>query len=223
MVAMDCVPELAVTKRKMISSSKMAKRLRRLSSHRMWNVSRVREHSQSHPPAAVQPAVKARKAHPRTAPRFVRDNQPPDVSPNSGYDGENGTPAFARSCGKAASFRELLCRIPEETLFQLQQIYEALEEPVGGAGNGHGGIRRKSTSSLPRSTLPTAPFGDHMEDEQSGPDGGSGSVVHTPHRRSKKRARGEEEPATASKAERIEDSSPMQRKKKKARRKSNAT
>lgn len=63
----------------------------------------------------------------------------------------------------AAASRELLCRIPEETLFQLQQIYEAIEESNGISSNGSGGggdggliggkgSRRKSTSSLPSLT-----------------------------------------------------------------------
>ncbi len=86
--------------------------------------------------------------------RFVRENQvhdDGDADPNQGGDD---------AAAAAATSRELLCRIPEETLFQLQQIYEAIEESNGINSNGLGGVcgtggkgnRRKSTSSLPSLT-----------------------------------------------------------------------
>ncbi|CAB1102779.1 unnamed protein product [Ectocarpus sp. CCAP 1310/34] len=169
---MDCLPELVVAKRKTISSSKMAKRLR----------------------------------------RFVGENQRPDAP--EGGDGDVGDDDVTNAT-KPAATGELLCRIPEETLFQLQQIYEALE--------GASGV--KPASRAPSLTdIIAASAGDNGETE---PSGGNEASVVTPEKTTKKRARGGEEPATASKANggggggsSIGASPKM---KKKARRKSNAT
>lgn len=119
--------------------------------------------------------------------RFVRDNQRPDAPSDHEGDGdENGATASASVGGKPASFGELLCRIPEETLFQLQQIYEALEESVGG---GNGGSRRKSTSSVPSLTTliasPSAAAGGRIEDEQTGHNDVDDASVRTPGKKSK--------------------------------------
>ncbi|CAM9217000.1 unnamed protein product [Hapterophycus canaliculatus] len=183
---MDCVPELAVTKRTTVSSAKMARRLR----------------------------------------RFVRDNQPPDAPPKAEQGGHSDDDAD-RSTRPA----ELLCRIPEETLFQLQQIYEALEDSSRDAncgGGSSGGNRRKSApgaSSL-GSLLATSASGGEGRDGK--PDGEG--VLQTPAKRSKqKRSRGGDddvkpEPATDSKATtQAADVPSPKKKKKKGRRKSNAT
>ncbi|CAM9639181.1 unnamed protein product [Ectocarpus sp. 12 AP-2014] len=163
---MDCLPELVVAKRKTISSSKMAKRLR----------------------------------------RFVGENQRSDAPEDGDDDARNAT--------KPAASGELLCRIPEETLFQLQQIYEALEGAISGV---------KPASSAPSLTdLIAASAGDNGEAE---PSGGNEASVVTPEKTTKqKRVRGGEEPATASKAKKGSSigASPKMMKKK-ARRKSNAT
>ncbi|CAN0290053.1 unnamed protein product [Ectocarpus sp. 12 AP-2014] len=170
---MDCLPELVVAKRKTISSSKMAKRLR----------------------------------------RFVGENQRPDAP--EGGDGDVGDDDV-RNATKPAASGELLCRIPEETLFQLQQIYEALE----------GACSVKPASSAPSLTdLIAASAGDNGEAE---PSGGNEASVVTPKKATKqKRLRGSEEPATASKASGGGAGSSIgaspKMKKKKARRKSNAT
>jgi len=90
--------------------------------------------------------------------RFVRENQVYDDDGDANLEEGDGDVATATTLS-----RELLCRIPEETLFQLQQIYEALEESNGISSNGSGGSggvggtrgegsRRKSTSSLPSLT-----------------------------------------------------------------------
>lgn len=79
--------------------------------------------------------------------RFVRENQPDDDNSNNQDAGDVDD---SGNSSRPAS-GELLCRIPEETLFQLQQVYEALEESNGinSGGGGGGGSRRKSTSSAP--------------------------------------------------------------------------
>ncbi|CAM9196039.1 unnamed protein product [Ectocarpus sp. 4 AP-2014] len=145
--------------------------------------------------------------------RFVGENQRPDAPEDGDGDvGEDDVP----SATKPAASGELLCRIPEETLFQLQQIYEALESA--------GGV--KPVSSAPSLTdLISASAGDKGGAE---PSGGNEASVVTPEKTTKqKRVRGGEEPATASKANgggagsSIGTSPKM--KKKKARRKSNAT
>ncbi|CAM9563451.1 unnamed protein product [Scytosiphon promiscuus] len=161
--------------------------------------------------------------------RFVRDNQPPDV-PAEPEEGEDLDDENNRSTRPAA---ELLCRIPEETLFQLQQIYEALEDSTGGGVGGEGisgGNRRKSApgpSSLRSLIASSAPRADEEQEGRSESHGG----VRTPAKSSKqKRARGgdqdvQPEPATDSKAtsRTAVDAASPKRKKKKGRRKSNAT
>lgn len=51
--------------------------------------------------------------------RFVRDNQRPDPTDTADQD--------VPGVGEATATAELVCRVPDETLFQLQQIYEALD------------------------------------------------------------------------------------------------
>ncbi|CAM9748745.1 unnamed protein product [Ectocarpus fasciculatus] len=143
--------------------------------------------------------------------RFVNENQRPDA-PEEG-DGDV-VDDDVRNATKPAASGELLCRIPEETLFQLQQIYEALE--------GASGV--KSASSAPSLTdLIAASAGNSGEAEPE--SGGNETSVVTPEKTSKqKRARGDEDPATASKANSSGGgTSSKMMKKKKARRKSNAT
>ncbi|CAM9593259.1 unnamed protein product [Ectocarpus sp. 8 AP-2014] len=145
--------------------------------------------------------------------RFVGENQRPDAP--EGGDGDVGDDDVPNATKPAAS-GELLCRIPEETLFQLQQIYEALE--------GASGV--KPASSAPSLTdLIAASVGDGGEAEPM--SGGNETSVVTPEKTTKqKRVRGGEEPATASKANGGGGSSigtSPKMKKKKARRKSNAT
>ncbi|CAN0255470.1 unnamed protein product, partial [Ectocarpus sp. 12 AP-2014] len=144
--------------------------------------------------------------------RFVGENQRPDAP--EGGDGDVGDDDV-RNATKPAASGELLCRIPEETLFQLQQIYEALE----------GACSVKPASSAPSLTdLIAASAGDNGEAE---PSGGNEASVVTPKKATKKRLRGSEEPATASKASGGGAGSSIgaspKMKKKKARRKSNAT
>ncbi|CAM9573582.1 unnamed protein product [Ectocarpus sp. 6 AP-2014] len=146
--------------------------------------------------------------------RFVGENQRPDAPEDE--DGDVGDDGVQNATKPAAS-GELLCRIPEETLFQLQQIYEALE--------GASGV--KPTSSAPSLTdLIAASAGDDGEAESM--SGGNEASVVTPEKTTKqKRVRGGEEPATASKANGGGGGSSIgtspKTKKKKSRRKSNAT
>ncbi|CAM9381978.1 unnamed protein product [Ectocarpus sp. 8 AP-2014] len=146
--------------------------------------------------------------------RFVGENQRPDAP--EGGDGDVGDDDVPNATKPAAS-AELLCRIPEETLFQLQQIYEALE--------GASGVKpASSASSLTDLIAASAGYGGEAEPMS----GGNESSVVTPEKTTKrKRVRGcGEEPATASKANGGGGSSigmSPKIKKKKARRKSNAT
>ncbi|CBJ49086.1 expressed unknown protein [Ectocarpus siliculosus] len=143
--------------------------------------------------------------------RFVGENQRPDAP--EGGDGDVGDDDVQTATKPAAS-GELLCRIPEETLFQLQQIYEALE--------GASGV--KPASSAPSLTdLIAASAGDGGEAEPM--SGGTEASVVTPEKTTKqKRVRGGEEPATASKASGGSSIGTSPKiKKKKSRRKSNAT
>lgn len=99
----------------------------------------------SQPPPAAVPLLRHVRAktldnqHPSCQHRFVLDNRPPES-----HSGQNGADA---SLGDEPNSAELVCRIPEETLFQLQQIYEALEAK---------GDRRTSAKplGLPSSSLP---------------------------------------------------------------------
>eukprot|EP00904_Undaria_pinnatifida_P006052 jgi/Undpi1/2577/HiC_scaffold_13.g05956.m1 len=128
--------------------------------------------------------------------RFVLDNRPPES-----HSGQNGADA---SLGDEPNSAELVCRIPEETLFQLQQIYEALEAKGG---------RRTSAKplGLPSSSLPPPRNAD-----DAGP-------LQTPKKTpSKKRRREAEEPATEN-AKHRDNESREKRKNKKARRKSAST
>lgn len=67
--------------------------------------------------------------------RFVLDNQRPTSAPVEEDD--------AAYSGDTAHGVELVCRVPDETLFQLQQIYQALEAKTKDA---------KPTKSKRRST-----------------------------------------------------------------------
>eukprot|EP00752_Nemacystus_decipiens_P001547 g1515.t1 len=194
MVAMDCEPELAVVKRKTVSSTEMAKRLR----------------------------------------RFVRENQIDDEGADRAALDDQGAGEDGGNSGRSRPpSGQLLCRIPEETLFQLQQIYEALEESSGiGSGGSGAGSKLNPTSNAPSlkdliSSSAAAGAGGEDELGPSATEKGDGDAsVRTPDKTSKKRGRDGElpPPATAeAKASRGQDPSPKKKKKKKDRRKSNPT
>lgn len=103
--------------------------------------------------------------------RFIGENQRPDAP--EGEDGDDGDDDV-RNPTKPAVSGELLCRIPEETLFQLQQIYEALE--------GASGV--KPALSAPSLTdLIGASAGDSGEAEPK--SGGNEASVVTPEKTNK--------------------------------------
>ncbi|CAM9649917.1 unnamed protein product, partial [Laminaria digitata] len=75
--------------------------------------------------------------------RFVLDNRPPES-----HSDPSGAGA---SLGDETNSKELVCRIPDETLFQLQQIYEALEK------KGDQGLAEKPSAFLPSPSSPPPP------------------------------------------------------------------
>lgn len=112
--------------------------------------------------------------HPRKG-RFVGENQRPDAP--EGGEGDVGDDDVPNATKPAASGK-LVCRIPEETLFQLQQIYEALE--------GASGVKPASNSAS-FTDLTAVSGGDGGEAETM--SGGNESSVVTPEKTTKVSAR----------------------------------